>query len=962
MRTTLTAAILSAAALSSPFLFAIPAGASPDAVQPATGAADAPLAQDPRHVVGELASGMRYLIVKHSNPPDRGLVWLHVNTGSLNETPKQRGAARMLQRLAFAGSKNFVGQQGVANLLQAIGSQPNVDALSHSTFEETVFKLALRQATNDAMDKALSFLADVPYELSLPDAEIERERGILIDQIKVLSTPENRVQDKIWKQIAPGSQFGERVPDAPESAFTALSKDELLAYYKQWYTPSNMTLIIAADMDPQVVLEMVKTRFDKLEKKPRPTTADVGVKPYQKSFGILAIEPEMKGTQLYMFRLAPAHPPTKMESQLREKLVQSLAIGAFNRRLSDKIAAGKVKFVGGSALAVDLANISTLVAVNASSEVADWKQTLASLATEVQRVRLHGLTESDIDAVKKQYAQAAEQGVKQETTKVLGTLIAGIAQSVNNGDVYMSSEQTLAMVNRLVPSITKAELDATVKTLFDPTTAAFVMAGPGGPGTPTEEELLKAGAEAFAVTPSAEVEAAKPTALMTKLPTPGKVTSEKTHEKTGVQTWTLDNGAVVHFLNLTTKKDLVNITVNLTGGLIEETPANHGITEAASVVMARPATTTLTSGMIRELLQGKSVDVRGSSGVDALLIGVSGKPADIESGMQVANLMLTDPFIEPPGFDQWRRDSLDEARDGNKKPQFVFNTAVHDAMFPESEFRLRGLTEKEVNAITIESATSWFKQVIAKAPIEVSIVGDISKEEAIRLATTYVGSLPKRGEPTASLFKEAHDVKRPTGQRTVEREVDSPMQTAYLMLGFYAADEAAASDRRALFISRAILEPRLVRSLRDQEQLVSTIQVRFDPGQEFKGYGMFRALAPVAPEKVDVLVKRVEETFKSYADAGPTPEELEGVRQQALQSLEEVQKDPNYWTGELSMLISRGKSLDDASGERAAYEKVTAADVKAVFNKYYGTGTTLRVVLKPKAAEPIVPPLPGGGK
>ena len=69
-----------------------------------------------------------------------------------------------------------------------------------------------------------------------------------------------------------------------------------------------------------------------------------------------------------------------------------------------------------------------------------------------------------------------------------------------------------------------------------------------------------------------------------------------------------------------------------------------------------------------------------------------------------------------------------------------------------------------------------------------------------------------------------------------------------------------------------------------------------------------------------------------------------------------------HWTGELSMLISRGKSLDDASGERAAYEKVTAADVKAVFNKYYGTGTTLRVVLKPKAAEPIVPPLPGGGK
>ncbi len=927
-----------------------PSPSTPPASTPPAG--DQPLVQDPRHLIGELENGLRYVIVQHMNPPDRGLVWLHVNAGSLNEADSQRGAARLVQRLAFAGSKNYAGQMAVATLLQSIGSQPNIDALSHSTFEETVFKLALRDATPKTVGDAVAFLADIPADLAFADADIERERGTIIEQMKLTSNPESRIQDQIWKRIAPGSKFGERTPDVPEAAVKALTREASLAYYQQWYAPSNMTLIVASGMESEAVLEVVKAKFGGLAKRARPAAVDVGIKPYDKPFGLLALEPEMKQTQVYMFRLVPPHPPTRTESQLRAKLVQAVAIGAFNRRLNEKISSGKVAFTGGSALAVDLSNVSTLVAINATTEVANWKQTLDSIGTEVQRARLHGLLESDIEAVKKQYTLSAEQGVKQESTKVLGTVIGGIAATVNNGDVYMSAEQTLGVISRLLPALTKSELDEAFRTLFDPSSAAFVMATSGGAGTPTEDELLRAGIEAFKATPSAEAAGEKPTALMTTMPTPGKVAKETIHEKTGVQTWVLDNGVVVNYLNLPVPKEAVNVTISLAGGLIQETPENHGITEAASLVLNRPATTKLTAGAIQELLQGKEVRMQASSGVDAVVIGMFGKTADIESGFQLAHLVLTDPFIEPPVFSQWRTDARAAATDGAKAPQAVFNRSVHEALFPESEFRLRPLSEKEIDAVSIESATRWLKQILASSPIEVSIVGDLTKEEATRLVTTYVGSLAKRSEPGVELFRSARTLSRPQGERAIDREVDSPNQTAYLMLGFYGADESAANERRALFIARAILDARLNRSLRDTDQLVQGVQVRFDPGQEFPGFGLFRAMAPVAADKIEPVAKRIMDTFKSFAEVGPTPEELEGIRAQAIKSLEDVQKDPGYWTGELSMLRMRGKSLDDAASERTSYERITLADVKGTFAKYFGAGTTLRVVLRPK---PVLP-------
>src|SRR3954471_1998727 len=66
-----------------------------------------PLPTDERLVRGQLDNGLSYIIKRHHNPPERATMWVHMDTGSLNETDRQRGIAHYLEHMAFNGSENF---------------------------------------------------------------------------------------------------------------------------------------------------------------------------------------------------------------------------------------------------------------------------------------------------------------------------------------------------------------------------------------------------------------------------------------------------------------------------------------------------------------------------------------------------------------------------------------------------------------------------------------------------------------------------------------------------------------------------------------------------------------------------------------------------------------------------------------------------------------------------------------
>ncbi|MCS7032466.1 MAG: insulinase family protein, partial [Phycisphaerae bacterium] len=140
-----------------------------------------PLPTDPALVIGELENGLRYVIRRHANPPGRAAVWMHIHSGSLNETEQQRGLAHYLEHLAFNGSENFP-PGSVVPFFQSLGMTFGRDQNAFTSFEQTTYQLSLPSVEPEVLRKGLTFFADVLYRLTLSPTEIEAERQIIQEE------------------------------------------------------------------------------------------------------------------------------------------------------------------------------------------------------------------------------------------------------------------------------------------------------------------------------------------------------------------------------------------------------------------------------------------------------------------------------------------------------------------------------------------------------------------------------------------------------------------------------------------------------------------------------------------------------------------------------------------------------------------------------------------------------------
>ena len=569
------------------------------------------LPADPRVVSGELPNGLAYYVMQHDNPPKRSAVWMHVDTGSLNETDKQRGIAHYLEHMAFNGSKNFP-PGSLVKYFESLGLRFGGDLNASTSFDQTNYQLFLPDNSIEKLRQSLLFMSDVNGRLLLEPKEIEAERQIILEEKTARQSGRQRIQDYINTRMAPGSIFGERSPIGTVETIKGVMQEDFKDYYAKYYTPSNSAVIVVADMDPKVVVAEITSAFsDMTERKPKPQDQEVGITPYGKSFAVVATDSELTRATVGFSKIGPPLPPVRTEAQLREEYVRSLASEAFNRHLQDKTIEGKVSFQGGLAYASGLANTMWQTHAQASGEPTKWKQMLMDLATEVQRSRAFGFTQKDIDDARKELLSRAEQQAQTEPTLPARAFIMRINGAIADGEPVRSAAQRLESAKKILPGITAKECSEWFTKEFDPANVMFFVQLPSNAEVPTEAQLLELGEAALKVKPAADAQAMHATRLMDKLPTAGAVTEQDEHKASGVWSAWLSNGVRVHHKFSDYRKNDVSVSISLIGGELLETPENRGITAAATQAWSQQATSKLSATDIRSLMADKKVRVGG---------------------------------------------------------------------------------------------------------------------------------------------------------------------------------------------------------------------------------------------------------------------------------------------------------------------------------------------------------------
>lgn len=912
------------------------------------------LPTDPALVTGKLDNGLQYIVKRDAYPPGRATVWIHMHTGSLNETDAQRGLAHYLEHMAFNGSKNFP-PGSVVPFFQSLGMTFGRDQNAFTSFEQTTFQLSLPDTKAETLRKGMTFFADVLYRLSLTPKEIDNERQIIQEERRRGLSGRQRTMYYVLEHMAPGSLYGQRIPIGTEQTIDAVKQADFRDYYGKWYTASDATVIVVADADPATIVPLIKEEFGDAPTKPRPTPQDPRVTAYSKSFAIVASDPEVRSESVQIMRVEPARPPVTTVPRYRDELVARLGELAMNRRLSDKAAKGGTSYLNARVSLDNEANALYSADISASANPGKWKECVDEIALELQRARAFGFNSREFEDAKTELLTGAERAVETEATQPAQSVIRRINNDITDGEPTMSAQQRLDLLNKLLPTISREEVDQRFTKEFDMSAAAFVAVLPAGDNVPTEAELEQIGVKALAVQPTQEQEVAHATQLMLQPPAGGKVVEGAEHAASQVWSGWLSNNVRVHYRFMDERKNEVSVNISLIGGELLETADNRGITDAAQLAWSRPATQHLSSTDIRELMTGKKVRVGGrggfrrwrGGGADSISLSISGSPEDLETGFQLAYLLLTEPKIEEAAFAQYKTRTREGLQETLKNPMRFGFRCASAAPYPDDEPRVQPLTIEQVDRLALEPAQAWLDKLIRESPVEVVIVGDIAKDKVMDLAARYLGSLSARDRVGPDTYAALRALKRPKGPRLIEKTVESSTPQAFVLCGFYGADESDIPDVRALNVAARVLSTRMVKEVREDAQLVYSIGAGSRPATTYPGFGTFSAAAPTEPAKVPALVDKLASMYKAFARDGATDEEMDVARGQFKNTLDEQMREPSFWSARLNEMTFRGVNLDDVMAAPAAYQAITADQVKKTFDKYYSEKNSITVIVKP---------------
>src|SRR5678810_485697 len=150
---------------------------------------------DPAVKTGTLGNGLKYFVRRNSRPANRVLLRLAVKTGSLDEADDQQGLAHFLEHMAFNGSEHFKPGEFIS-YFESTGARLGPHVNASTGFEETIYMLDLPTDKPEVVEKGFTALADFAGGLTLDPKEIDKERGVVIEEWRGGLGAGSRIRDK----------------------------------------------------------------------------------------------------------------------------------------------------------------------------------------------------------------------------------------------------------------------------------------------------------------------------------------------------------------------------------------------------------------------------------------------------------------------------------------------------------------------------------------------------------------------------------------------------------------------------------------------------------------------------------------------------------------------------------------------------------------------------------------------
>ena len=888
-----------------------------------------PLPLDPQLKIGKLSNGLTYYIRQNKRPEQKVELRLVVNAGSILEDPDQQGLAHMAEHMAFNGTTHFK-KNDIISFLQDIGVGFGNDLNAYTSFDETVYILPVPTDKTGNLEKGFQVLEDWAHNVTYLDEDIEGERAIILEESRLGKGANDRMFRKIYPKLFGGSKYAERLPIGLDSIIKNFKYDRIRNYYKDWYRPDLMAVIVVGDIEPAKAEEMIKKHFLSLSNPSSERKREnADVPGYKISDAMVITDKEATNYIVSMNYPAQKLNPSTTLGDYRKDIVQQLFISMLNQRLQELTQKENPPFLYASASFGSYARGYEGFNAFASVGTGDASKGLNVLAEEVERVKRYGFTPSELERAKKNslsfYEKAYNNRDKAESSEYVDEYINHFTQQEPTPGISKEFEY----VKEILPGVTIQEVNAVANKFKNEKNRFVYVTGP----EPKQGQVLPEGKDLLAVIDAKEKADIKPyeekevaANLLSTMPRAGKIISKTRNTVWGTTELKLSNGINVTLKPTNFKDDQILMAATRAGG-----KNNYGLADKYNAEYATAIVTSMGVGEfsptdLKKVLAGKSVTVNPVLSGAAEGIRANSTNKDLETMFQLNYLYFTQPRKDTSLFRSYVQRNKSQYAMLSANPQAAFIDTMYKTLYNNNPLAPVAVPKSEYyDKINLDRSLAIYKDRFGDANgMDFIFVGSFKEEDILPLIEKYIASLPA----TSRKFNYTDNkVRTVSGKKDLK--VNKGKEQKSLILAFYTGEVPYSEDldMKAQAMSE-VLNIRIIEELREKVQGIygggTFVNLEKVP---YSNYSFILQL-PCGPEKVDTLLKAVRKEFVMIAKNGPDRSYLDKVKKQWTEQYKTSIKENNYWLNQLVSYKSQGGNPDRFINYEKYVNALTTKDVQ----------------------------------
>lgn len=901
---------------------------------------------------GILPNGMTYYIRHNAQTKGVADFYIAQKVGSILEEKRQRGLAHFLEHMAFNGTKHFPGntlQPGIVAWCESVGIKFGANLNAYTSVDQTVYNISAAPVTREGViDSCLLILNDWSHELLLTDKEIDKERGVIEEEWRTRRSgmAMQRLSEQAMPVIYAGTKYSDCMPIGNIDIVRTFPYNDLRDYYSKWYRPDLQAIIVVGDINEDKIEEKIKKLFAKIPLPQNPAHRiyyPIGNNEKMILYTATDKEQPTVNFTLYMKRdVTPKQERNTIQNYADDYKTNILRM-AINDRLEELSRTKNAPFISASVRSGNFFLASTKDAFELSGVLKEGKalEAIQLLVGEVERARANGITIDELKRGKAEMLSYAENDYNDRSNRRNGEFVEQCVQNFLEETPIIEPEKELEIVRKLDKTVTIDDVNALAKTIITNQNQVVTMFGPDKntfkmpTNSSIENAILKAQKQHY--TPY-KTQNTLTERLITKLPKPGSIISERTY-KYGYTEFTLSNGLKVYVRPTNFEPDEVNLKLFSLGGkniYPDSEMPNLTYLMAGATIGGVGQYNDLT---LEKMLAGKTATVTPFIDNDTRGMAGTSNVKDTKTLLELVYLYFTQPRKDPQAFKNLMEQQQEFLTNAHVNPMLAYNDTLHKVAYATN--RMASMDKEQLKRVNYNRIMHIYKELFANAAnFKLILTGNININKLRPLLCQYIATLPSNNtKETIGTY----EPKLVDGKKTYVFHKKQTTPTAITTIVIKGKMEYNNRNELLMDAIGQLLRIVYTEKVREDKGGTYSVQVSGNLQHHPNDEALLRIAFQTDPQKYNDLIPIVYKELEKMATEGPSQQDLDKVKAYELKVYNQVLRMNNYWEYVLYTDLYNGIDVD--TDFRYIVENMTCDDIRTTLRNLLNQNNCIEVTM-----------------